>query len=380
MIDVRRRVCYISGTRADFGLMESALHAIAADPRLSLTVIVTGMHLSPRHGETVAEIEAGGFEVAARVPVEFEDASGAAMARNIGKMLIGITDALRADRPDVVLLLGDRGEMLAGALAAIHLDIPIAHIHGGERSGTVDEPIRHAISKLAHLHLVATQGARDRLIRMGERADCIRVVGAPGLDGLAQLAASDREALCEAAGLRADRPLALLVFHPVLSEAQRAAEQTRAIVDALAAEHVQVLALMPNSDAGNRGVREALLAAQRPGQLVVRTHLRRAEFVSWLACCDVMVGNSSSGIIEAATFGTPVVNIGSRQRVRERNANVVDVECDASAVRTALRHALAAGHAELANIYGDGRAAQRIVEWLAEVPLVPALMEKCNAY
>jgi GDP/UDP-N,N'-diacetylbacillosamine 2-epimerase (hydrolysing) len=380
MTGSRRRICYVSGTRADFGLMESTLHAIAADPRLSLTVIVTGMHLSPRHGETVAEIEAGGFAIAARVPVDLEDASGAAMARNLGKMLIGITDALRADRPDLVLLLGDRGEMLAGALAAIHLDLPIAHIHGGERSGTVDEPIRHAISKLAHLHLVATQGARERLIRMGERAECIRVVGAPGLDGLAALAATDRQALCATAGLRADRPLALLVFHPVLAEAERAAAQTREIVGALAAEEIQTLALMPNSDAGNLAVREVLLAAQRPGQLVVRTHLGRPQFISWLACCDVMVGNSSSGIIEAATFGTPVVNVGSRQNLRERNANVVDVECDAPAVRAALRAALAGGRAAPANIYGDGRAGSRIVDWLAEVPLSAALMEKCNAY
>lgn len=174
-----RRICYLTGTRADFGLMSSTLHAIAKDPRLDLNLLVTGMHLSPRYGHTVDEIEAEGFVIAARLPVELDDISAAGMAVNLGRMLQGFVPALQAVEPDILLLLGDRGEMLAGAIAAIHLGIPVAHLHGGERSGTVDEPVRHAISKLSHLHFVATQEARDRLVCMGEQSMNVHVVGAP---------------------------------------------------------------------------------------------------------------------------------------------------------------------------------------------------------
>jgi len=171
-----RHICYITGTRADFGLMERALRAIDAEPGLTLSILVTGMHLDATYGGTVAEIRATGLSVAGEVPVTLAPATGATMARGIGAMLGGFVDQLEALRPDVVLLLGDRGEMLAAAIAAIHLNIPIAHIHGGERSGTVDEPVRHAISKLSHIHLTTTDGARQRLIAMGERADRVFVL------------------------------------------------------------------------------------------------------------------------------------------------------------------------------------------------------------
>ncbi len=375
-----RRICYVTGTRADFGLMASTLRALADDERVRLTLLVTGMHLSSRHGRTVDEIVAAGLSIAAHVDVDLDDTGGAAMARNIGRMLIGFVDALQRERPDLVVVLGDRGEMLAGALAAIHLNVPVAHIHGGERSGTVDEPVRHAITKLSHLHLVATDEARNRLVRMGERPEHIYLVGAPGLDDLVGLATTNRVDLCRAAGLPVDRPLALLVFHPVLAEASRAAAQAQAIVDALAAENVATIALMPNSDAGNEGVRDVLARAADAESFVVEAHLPRPTFVSWMACCDVMIGNSSSGIIEAATFGTPVVNVGSRQNLRERNANVTDIEAEAGALRSAIRAALAAGRLPAGNRYGDGRAGRRIVEVLAESELSATLLNKSNAY
>ena len=379
----KRRICYLSGTRADFGLMASTLKAVQDDPRLSLELIVTGMHLSERYGMTVREIEQQGFPIAARVPVDTGLSSAGAMARNVGTMLIGFVDALERLRPDALLLLGDRGEMLAGALAAIHLGIPVVHLHGGERSGTVDEPVRHAISKLSHLHLVATQDARDRLIRMGEHGRCIHVTGAPGLDGLTELAAIPRAALCEGIGFSDPaRPVALFVFHPVLHELDTGGRDTRTAAQAALDAGCQVVALMPNSDAGNADVRDALLQLQQehPGAFVVKTHLPRAEFVCWMAAADVMVGNSSSGIIEAASFGTPVVNIGTRQNMRERNANVIDVPADPSALQAAFLQALQGGRRPKANVYGEGRSAPLIVEQLATADLSTALLAKCNAY
>jgi len=375
---MKRRICYLTGTRADFGLMKSTLHAIAADPRLQLELIVTGMHLSERYGNTVAEIETGGFDIAARIPVELGDASAASMAINLGSMLLGFVPVLQAMKPDLLLLLGDRGEMLAGALAAIHLGIPVAHLHGGERSGTVDEPVRHAITKLAHLHLVATSEARDRIVRMGERGEVVHVVGAPGVDGLVETPRPDRAALCQEAGFDPARPVALMVFHPVLQEADDAARQVREVLSA--AEGLQVLALMPNSDAGSEAVRKELNMAAEGGRVSLRTHLRREDYIGWLANADVLFGNSSSGIIEAASFGTPVVNIGTRQNLRERNSNVVDVPVEAGAVRAALSAAVANGRHVPANVYGDGQAGRRIVELLATTQLNASLMAKCNAY
>ncbi len=374
-----RKVCYISGTRADFGLMQSTLAVIRDHADLSLSVIVTGMHLSPEHGHTVEEIEAAGLDIQARVPAPLTPATGATMARNIGTMVTAFTDALEAARPDIVLLLGDRGEMLAGAIAGLHLNIPVAHIHGGELSGTVDEPVRHAISKLGHLHFTATEGSRDRLIRMGEAAGNVHVTGAPGLDGLTNLIQSDRLAIMQNHGLDPAQPFALMVYHPVLQEAEAAADHTRHILDALAQADVQVLALMPNADAGAEGVRQVLGMQDRPG-VVVKTHLARPDFIAVMASADLMIGNSSAGIIEAASFGTPVINVGPRQNMRERNANVTDVDSTPVHLAEAIAATLNQGRFPPRNVYGDGQAAGRIARLLATAPLGPMLMMKVNGY
>lgn len=376
----RRRVCYVSGTRADFGLLSSTLQRMASDARLELSICVTGMHLLHRFGETVREIEAAGLPIGARIPVDLAGGDGAAMARAIGLALIGMTDHFAVARPDLVLVLGDRGEMLAGALAALHLNIPVVHLHGGERSGTVDEPVRHAISKLAHYHLTATPGAQARLVRMGERAERVFVTGAPGLDGLAETPVQTRQALCVEWGLDPAKPVALVVFHPVLQEAGDAGQQMEEVLAAVRDRGLQALCLMPNSDAGNVRIR-AVLEARRgdPGVSLV-THLPRPAFVAWMAAADVMVGNSSSGIIEAASLGLPVVNVGERQAGRERSGNVVDCPPLTAAVAASIDQALALRGRRFENVYGDGKAGERIVELLASLPLEQDLLCKSNAY
>jgi GDP/UDP-N,N'-diacetylbacillosamine 2-epimerase (hydrolysing) len=375
-----RKVCYITGARADFGLMHSTLQRIQQSETLELSLIVTGMHLLPEYGLTVAQIEAAGLRIAARVAVEDGLPTGALMARNVGRMLIGFVEALEKIVPDIVLVLGDRGEMLAGALAAIHLDIPVVHIHGGERSGTVDEPVRHAISKLAHFHFVATDESKTRLVRMGEVADRISVVGAPGLDDLKEAVLTGRKKLCADAGFDPARSVALLVYHPVLQEAKMSADHTAHIIDAVLAKGFQIMALRPNSDAGSDGVRKVLEARVSAGNIRLGTHLTRPEFLSWLAACDVLVGNSSSGIIEAASFGTPVVNVGSRQNLRQRNANVIDCGVDRGSLEEALTRALAAVRFDRHNVYGDGRAGERIASLLTEIDLSQSTVAKTNVY
>lgn len=376
----RRKICYITGTRADFGLMQSTLRHMQKSGTLDLFVIVTGMHLLDDHGLTVTEIERAGFPIAARIEIEKGPPTGALMAKNIGRMLTGFVDVLEAMRPDIVLVLGDRGEMLAGALAAIHLNVPVVHIHGGERSGTVDEPVRHAISKLAHFHFVATDESKERLVRMGEAADRVFVVGAPGLDGLKGATLAGREGLCAAVGFDPKRRVALLVYHPVLQEADRSGQDTATIVDAVRARDAQIIALKPNSDAGSARVREVLEARAAAGQLHLATHLLRSEFLSWLAACDVLVGNSSSGIIEAASFGTPVVNVGSRQNLRQRNANIFDCSVQRADLNSALTRALASPRFDGYNVYGDGKAGERIAELLTRIDPTAASFAKTNVY
>jgi GDP/UDP-N,N'-diacetylbacillosamine 2-epimerase (hydrolysing) len=373
---VSRRIVYLTGTRADFGLMRSTLQRIAGTPGLELSLAVTGMHLSAAHGHTVDEVRASGFRIAAEIPLDMQTRTGASMALGIADCLRGLTTLLEAERPDLLLVLGDRGEMLAGAIAALHGGVPCVHLHGGERSGTVDEPVRHAISKLAAYHLVATEDSRERLVRMGEDPARIHVVGAPGLDGIAESAMADRAQALAALKMPAD--FVLVLFHPVVQQAGAAAAQTSAVQDAVCAAGLPVLWLDPNADAGSRDIVASIEPARWPPGSRHVTHLPRELFLTALRHARALVGNSSSGIIEAASFGTPVVNVGDRQKLRLHGPNVVDVPAQADAVASALRAQLGHGRWPCENPWGDGHAGERIAALLGQLPLDAAVLEKVN--
>lgn len=375
-----RHVVYLSGSRADFGLMRSTLLQAASQPALRVQVAVTGMHLSTAHGHTADDIHAAGLAVCGEVPVDMATRTRVSMAAGIGECLQGMTRLLETQRPDFLLLLGDRGEMLAGAIAALHLGIASVHVHGGERSGTVDEPVRHAISKLCTWHMVATDASRERLVRMGEMPSHVFVTGAPGLDGLVALASGSRQEALIALQMPPDRPFVLALFHPVVQQSGSAYSQTVAMLVALAHLGSPVLWLEPNADAGSLEVLRALDEVGLPAGSRRIQHLGRSLFASAMRHCAVMVGNSSAGIIEAATFGTPVVNVGDRQRLRERNAGVVDVAPVLEDICTALLAALSHRRGPCKNLYGDGHAGERIVEHLVSLPMNPLLLEKFNAY
>lgn len=382
-MDRPRRIAYLTGTRADFGLMAGTLRRLHADSRTDVSLLVTGMHLSAQYGMTVKEIEAAGLPVSARIPLTIDDRSELAMARAVGEAVTGVAVALAQACPDMLLLLGDRGEMLAGAIAALHLGIPIAHLHGGERSGTVDEPLRHAITKLSHLHLVATRESRQRVVRMGEAAQNVYLVGAPSLDDVVARSELPREQVLRELGLPAEGRYALVLFHPVVQEMAQVQDQVDALVAALQAEvlaaGMHVVWLAPNADAGSAAIVAAIQRADGP-QVHRIIHLPRPRYLDALAVADVLVGNSSSGIIEAASLGTPVVNIGNRQRLRQRNVNTRDCGADAASIRQALVAALRGGRFVPGNVYGDGKSGERICELLATVPLPPSLLDKSNAY
>lgn len=375
-----RKVCYVTGTRADYGLMKNTLQAIHQHPELSLSLLVTGMHLLPAYGETWREIEVDGLAILSKVPVNLTGGLGVEMATALGEQVIGFTQALQNERPDIVLLLGDRGEMLAGAIAALHLNIPIVHIHGGELSGTVDESVRHAISKLAHYHLTSTKNSRERLIRMGEKPDHIMVTGAPGLDAIYNAELLAREPLFSAYGLDANKSFLLILFHPVVQQAADAAEQTRALLDAVVDSDFQALVIMPNADAGGAKIAQVIEHYDAQQKIQTALHVPRQNFLSLISHADVMVGNSSSGIIEAASLGTPVVNIGDRQQCRERNANVIDVAPVKQDVSAAILRAQEMKGTHWQNVYGDGNASARIIDALATLSLAPDILEKVNAY
>ncbi len=373
-----RSVVYLSGTRADFGLMQSTL--LQASAQMDVSVAVTSMHLEASFGHTIDEIRATGLRVCGEVPVDVATRTPASMSAAVGACLQGVTALLAREKPDLLLLLGDRGEMLAGAVAALHLGIVSVHVHGGERSGTVDEPVRHAISKLATYHCVATQQSRERLVRMGENPDSIRVTGAPGLDGLATMAAMTRAECLAALGLPAGQDFVLALFHPVVQQADDAYAQTASLCQALRAIGLPVVWLEPNADAGSLDVLRALDELALPlGSQRVR-HLPRPLFCAAMRHATVLVGNSSAGIIEAASFGTPVVNVGQRQSLRERNANVADVSVQVPMVCAAVQAALSHGRWPCENVYGDGLAGERIVQVLANVSLDASVLEKINSY
>jgi len=220
-----RKLCYITGTRADFGLMKTVLIAINKHPALDLSLVVTGMHLIGKYGDTISEIEQSGLNIVARIPVALYGQSGLEMSLAMAEQIKQMTLVFQENKPDIVLLLGDRGEMLAAAIVALHLNIPIVHIHGGERSGTIDESMRHAISKIAHFHFVASDESRERLIRMGEAEDSVFVTGAPGLDEVYRLSLLDKAALLNKYQLDVQQGFLLILFHPVVQDEADAGRQ-----------------------------------------------------------------------------------------------------------------------------------------------------------
>lgn len=338
------------------------------------------MHLDSLYGHTVKEIEADQFKICGFIPVDVEHTTHASMAKSIGHEIIGMTEIFEHERPDMILLLGDRGEMLAAAISAVHLNIPVVHIHGGERSGTVDEMVRHSISKLSHYHFVATEASRERLIRMGENESSVMVTGAPGLDELYKYKVSSNDDFYHRYALELNKKSALLIFHPVVQEYYDLKSQFQNVIKAALDNDLQLLCLEPNSDAGGQLIREVLSGYDTHNDVRIIKHLPRAEFIDCLANVDLMLGNSSSGIIEAASFNLIVVNVGSRQNLRECSDNVIHTETDFDSVNSGIQDALTRTEKNYKNIYGDGKASMRCYQLLKTISLEPQILNKSNAY
>lgn len=379
-----RTVGVVTTSRADYGILRPVLRAIDADPHLALHLIVGGMHLVPAFGTTVERIEADGITIGDRVDMLLAAGSPESTAKSMGLGVIAFAESYVRHRPDLLLALGDRFEMHAAVVAALPLGIPVAHIHGGEvTEGAIDDALRHGISKIAHLHFPATEEAAARLRRMGEEDWRITVAGAPALDNLRDFTPLSPAELARRTGVAWDLAPLLVTFHPVTRELDRLPAQVDALTDALATAERPIVVTAPNADPKTATIvakLRAFVAGRRDAAWV--ENFGTEAYFSAMAHAAAMVGNSSSGIIEAASFRLPVVNVGSRQAGRLRGANVVDVERDedSAAIAAAIARATSSSFRDslhdLTNPYGDGRSAGRIVARLREVDIDAHLMRK----
>jgi UDP-hydrolysing UDP-N-acetyl-D-glucosamine 2-epimerase len=369
-----RRICFVTGTRAEFGLMRSVLESIRRNKRLELKIVATGMHLSARHGRTVENIAADRI-----VPWRGESLAGAT-----GKAVAALSRTFADLRPDIVLIVGDRVEALAAATAAHLGGIAIAHVHGGDRAlGQVDDSLRHAITKLAHIHFPATRHSGKRLLRMGEDRWRIHAVGSPGIDDIRRLAAAPPRLEAEFPTLNKGK-FALLLLHPVEADESVEFGRARLILRSLVrCKFHRIFIIYPNNDAGCGGIIRCWRSHARGERFIVRRDVERALFLGLMRDAAILAGNSSSGIIEAASFGTPVLDIGPRQLGRQRGRNVFNVSYQPGKIDAALRRIWRGGRPirpSSSNIYDGGSAGRRIAKILAELKINARLLRKIIAY
>jgi UDP-N-acetylglucosamine 2-epimerase (non-hydrolysing)/GDP/UDP-N,N'-diacetylbacillosamine 2-epimerase (hydrolysing) len=377
----RRRIGVVTTSRADYSHLYWPLKELAAHPDVELGVVVMGPHLSPQFGNTGTEIERDGFPIKAKIECLLSSDTDTGMAKTIGLAMLGLADALTAWRPDILLLIADRYEMLAPASVAVALRIPIAHIEGGEISqGAIDDQVRNALTKMAHIHFTSTPTARRRVIAMGEEPWRVHHAGAPSLDHLKRSKLLDRAELEEQLGISLKPPTVLAAWHPVTILRDTNAEAD-ALFAALAQIKEQLLFVYPNADAGGMALiaRTRALAATRT-ETHVFVNLDAVTYWSLLGQVDAMVGNSSSGIMEAASFALPAVNVGMRQQGRERAANVIDAPAETGAINEAMAKALDPEFRTrlkgMENPYGNGTAATTIVSVLTTVELDGLLIKQ----
>lgn len=369
------RVAVLTSTRADYGHLFWLVRALQENPQTCPLVYATGTHLSDERGGTISVLEADGVPVHREIPIWEGPDTPASITAGLGRAVERFGAALGEDRPDAMVVLGDRSEALAVTLACVVVGVPVAHLHGGEVSrGSLDELFRHAITKLASLHFPATEAYAQRIRRMGEDPSTVHAIGAPGLDHLARSPLLDRAQLEERLGTTLDGPLAVVTYHPVTTDPAGTERNLAALLDGLTAvPHLRAVFTGSNADEGGARIDERVreFCAENPGRFSFFQSLGTQGYLSMLAICDVVVGNSSSGIIEAPSFGVPTVNVGPRQEGRTRATSVIDVRDDAAAITAAVNRALSSEFRDLArrtmNPYdtaGDGRVSERIVQRL----------------
>ena len=380
----KRRVAVITSSRADAGHLHWILYDLARNPRIELDLIALGAHLSPEFGSTSEALATPQFRPTTKIECLLSSDTDIGMAKTIGVATLSLADHLGKSRPDLLLLTADRYEMLGAAVAALALRIPIAHIEGGEISeGAIDDAVRNALTKMSHIHFACTQRARQRIIAMGEEEWRVHCTGSPSIDQLRRNRLLSRKQLERKLGFSISTATIAVIYHPVtlLKDTTR---ESAALFQALQSVDTPLIFVYPNADAGSRSLiaqAQKFVSQRRNSRLLI--NLDHITFLSLLANVAALVGNSSSGIIEAAALGLPAVNIGLRQKGREHAQNVIDVKASSvpilRAIRTARSNAFRQSLRKIANPYGDGHASETIARLLVEVPLGNKLLFKRRA-
>ena len=378
---MKRKVSVTTGSRADYGILRPVLKAISESKKLELYLIVTGMHLSGKYGKTINEIKKDGFRIFATMDMLPKGDSTYFMSKALGEGITAFSKIFRKHNPDINLVLGDRDEMLASALAAYHMNIPNAHIHGGDKSqGGIDEYNRHAITKISNIHFAATNNSRKRIIMMGEDPKYVFLTGSPSIDEIANNKITSKKELEKKYNLKFSGNEILLVQHPVTTETDLSGKQIANTLEAITRLKKTTISVAPNSDAGNKKIFEYLRFFSRKYDFIrMYKTLSRSDFLGMLNNCGVLVGNSSSGIIEASYFNIPVVNIGIRQKGREKGPNVIDVVGSTNSIYRAILKTLKMGKRRKfvkEHLYGNGKAAVKIVHHLEKIELKKELIKK----
>ena len=375
-----RKVCIFIGSRANYSSIKSVMRAVRAHPDLTLQLVVGASALLDRFGSVVDVIEADGFTPDARVTMIVEGETPATMAKSTGLGLLELPTMFELLKPDVVLSVGDRFETMSTAIAAAYMNIPLAHTMGGEISGTIDESIRHAVTKLAHLHFPANAAAGERIVRMGEAPATVHVVGCPRIDLVSEIATAhdgiphaewlDREGV--GSHIDVSKPFLLVNQHPVTTEYGQGKDQIWETLMALEALRMPTIMLWPNADAGSEDIATGMRTfreKRKPEYIRFYKNFPIETYVRLMLLCACTVGNSSAPIREGAFLGVPAVNIGTRQAGRDRGPNVLDVDHGRDAILDGIRRQLAHGRYPSDALYGDGAAGPRIAEALARAPL-----------
>ncbi|MBD3264488.1 MAG: UDP-N-acetylglucosamine 2-epimerase (hydrolyzing) [Candidatus Omnitrophica bacterium] len=364
--------------------MRQTLLDIKKSPELQIEVVATGMHLMPEFGRTLEDIKRDEFKIH-KIGATYIKDDKSSMVRFIGDFLLLLTKKLKKIKPEIIMVLGDRAEMLAGAVAGAYLTIPVAHIHGGDTTSTVDESSRHAITKFSHIHFPPTEKAKERIIKMGEDPCRVFTVGAVALDGIFRQKLLSRRGLSKKYGLDKSSPFLLVVQHPVTTEVKDAPGQIKKTLEAVKDSGSQAVVIYPNADAGGRKMIKVIEKYRKYPSFKIYKSIPYRDYLSLMAAAGAILGNSSSGIVEAPSFALPSINIGRRQGRRQRAANVIDVGYCKEQIKRAIDKVLndkkfRAKLKKSPNPYGDGKAGERIVKILKKIKIDDRLLQKQITY
>lgn len=381
---MKRKITYITGTRADFGVMSSVLKAIDSSSKLELTVYATGMHLMPIFGSTIEHVEKM-YPNVKKINTVFKEDTPQGMTQFIADFIPEFLSQLNKDKTDLVLVLGDRVEMMSASLVAAYLGLPIAHVHGGDKTTTVDEIARHAITKLSHLHFAATKDSAERIQKLGEEGWRIHAVGAPSLDNILNDKLPTKEEVYSFLNLSLDKKFILVLQHSVANSEDQAQNQIRETINAIKTFDMPVVMVYPNADPGGQQIIREIEKEKGNPKFFLFPSIEYRMFLGIEKEAAVWIGNSSAGIIESASFKTPVVNVGDRQKGRPQSGNVIDVEYKKEEIEKAIRKSLYDEEyrqkiSKVVNVWGDGKASERVVKVLESLEIGPKLLTKQITY